>query len=104
MISLVKLEFISYKSEAFTMFRNFKICVEKENDASTACSRTDEGGEFILNEFDNFYRDQCINKQLSIAYTPQQNEVAESKNSTIMKFVRSMLVEKRVPKMFWLKL
>ncbi|XP_042450656.1 uncharacterized protein LOC122035309 [Zingiber officinale] len=40
-------------------------------------------------------------RQLTAAYTPQQNGVAECKNRTIMNMVRSMLSEKQVPKTFW---
>lgn len=42
-----------------------------------------------------------ILKQLTTSYTPQQNGVAERKNRTIMNTIRSMLTEKKVPKMFW---
>ena len=37
-------------------------------------------------------------RQLTTAYTPQQSEVAERKNRTIMNMVRSMLSEKKMPK------
>lgn len=40
-------------------------------------------------------------RQLTAAYTPQQNGVAERKNRTIMNMVRSMLSEKKIPKTFW---
>ncbi|XP_068319497.1 uncharacterized protein [Pyrus communis] len=39
--------------------------------------------------------------QLTTAYTPQQNAVAERKNRTIMNMVRSMLSAKQIPKTFW---
>ncbi|KAL4386156.1 hypothetical protein GQ457_09G030990 [Hibiscus cannabinus] len=40
-------------------------------------------------------------RQLTAAYTPQQNGVAERKNRTIMNMVRSMLSGKKIPKKFW---
>ena len=93
--------FLHEKSEAFSMFRNFKAHVEKEIGAYIASLRTDRGGEFTSNEFVEFCKNQGISRQLTTAYTPQQNEVAERKNRTIMNMVRSMLAEKQVPKMFW---
>lgn len=93
--------FLHEKSEAFVAFKNFKACVEKEIGAHITCLRTDRGGEFNSNEFEEFCKAQGINRQLTAAYTPQQNGVAERKNRTIMNTVRSMLADKKVPKMFW---
>ena len=42
-----------------------------------------------------------MERQLTIAYSPQQNGVAEGKNRTICEMVRSMMVEKGVPVGFW---
>ena len=66
-------------------------------------SDTDRGGEFISHEFNVFCKANGISRQLTAAYTPQQNGVAERKNRTIMNMVRSMLSEKQVPKNFWLE-
>ncbi|CAL2255785.1 unnamed protein product [Prunus armeniaca] len=42
-----------------------------------------------------------IKRQLTAAYSPQQNGVAKRKNCIIMNMVRSMLALKKVPKRFW---
>jgi len=63
--------------------------------------RTDRGREFTSQEFTNFCDLNGIQRQLTAAYTPQQNGVAERKNRTIMNMVRSMLSEKKLPKSFW---
>lgn len=83
------------------MFKNFKACVEKKVGAPIQCLRTDRGGEFTSNEFAKFCEEQGISRQLTAAYTPQQNGVAERKNRTIMNMVRSMLDGRQVPKEFW---
>ncbi|KAL6321590.1 hypothetical protein AAG906_024591 [Vitis piasezkii] len=77
--------FLTEKSEAFTTFKNYK----------------NLGGEFTSLEFNAFCKTNGISRQLTAAYTPQQNGVAERKNRTIMNMVRSMLSEKQVPKNFW---
>lgn len=92
---------LSDKSEAFDFFKIFKIFVEKETSLSIKGLRTDRGGEFTSNEFNSFCRENGIKRQLTTAYTPQQNGVAERKNRTIMNSVRSMMFEKKVPKSFW---
>ncbi|MCI31160.1 retrovirus-related pol polyprotein from transposon tnt 1-94, partial [Trifolium medium] len=42
-----------------------------------------------------------IRRELTTAYTPQQNGVSERKNRTILNMVRSLLAKVRVPKTFW---
>lgn len=93
--------FLIEKSEAFAVFRNFKIHVEKETNSVIKGLRTDRGGEFTSQEFTKFCDINGIRRQLTAAYTPQQNGVAERKNRTIMNMVRSMLSEKKIPKTFW---
>lgn len=93
--------FLLEKSEAFVAFKRYKALVEKEANFSIKSLCTDQGGEFISREFTNFCVDNGIKRQLTTAYTPQQNGVAERKNRTIMNMVRSMLSEKKIPKTFW---
>ncbi|KAM0906965.1 hypothetical protein ACQ4PT_016441 [Festuca glaucescens] len=45
--------------------------------------------------------DEGIRHQYSVAYTPQQNGVAERKNRTLMDMARSMLAEFKSPFNFW---
>ncbi|CAL8162095.1 unnamed protein product [Prunus armeniaca] len=48
------------------------------------------------------YKGAWVRRQLTASYTPQHNGVAERKNRTIMN-IRSMLSEKKIPKIFWLE-
>ena len=93
--------FLIEKSEAFVVFKRFKIHVEKETNSFIRALRTDRGGEFTSQEFTNFCDVNGIRRQLTAAYTPQQNGVAERKNRTIMNMVCSMISEKKIPKPFW---
>ncbi|KAL6340019.1 hypothetical protein AAG906_038854 [Vitis piasezkii] len=72
------------KSEAFSAFKSFKARVEKETGRSIKILRTDRGGEYCSNEFEHFCDDQGIRRELTAAYTPQQNGVSERKNRTIL--------------------
>lgn len=89
------------KSEAFHTFKEFKVFVEKQTGNSSKCLRTDRGGEYNSTEFKEYCKEHEIKCQLTTAYTPQQNGVAERKNRTIMNMVRAVLSEKEVPKSFW---
>lgn len=93
--------FIKEKSEAFHQFRLFKSKVETESGRSIKCLRTDRGGEYTSTEFADYCKEKGIRRQLTTAYTPQQNGIAERKNRTVMNMVRSMLSARKVPKIFW---
>lgn len=92
---------LSVKSEAFTFFKSFKVMVENEARVKIGCLRSDRGGEFTLKEFNDFCGSHGIKRQVTAAFTPQQNGVAEKKNRTIMEMVRCLLSEKKMPKKFW---
>ncbi|RVW79987.1 Retrovirus-related Pol polyprotein from transposon TNT 1-94 [Vitis vinifera] len=89
------------KSEAFIAFKSFKARVEKETGRSIKILRTDRGGEYCSNEFEHFCDDQGIRRELTAAYTPQQNGVSERKNRIILNMVRSLLARDKIPKSFW---
>ncbi|KAK8921048.1 hypothetical protein KSP39_PZI020906 [Platanthera zijinensis] len=74
---------------------------EKESGQPLKVLRTDRGGEYTSRLFDSFCKENEISHQLTAAYSPQQNGVAERKNLTIMNMARSMVKEKGLPKMFW---
>lgn len=93
--------FLKAKSEAFGQFKLFKKKVKTETGKHIKCLRTDRGGEYTSHEFSDYCKEQGIRRQLTTAYTPQQNGIAERKNRTVMNVVRSMLSTRRVPKVFW---
>jgi transposase InsO family protein len=55
--------------------------------------RSDNGTEFKNYSLNEFLSDAEIKHQYSVAYTPQQNGVAEIKNQTLMGAARTMLAE-----------
>ena len=62
--------FLKTKSEAFSMFRNFKCMVETQSDQKIMVLRTDNGGEYTLNEFNAFCQEAGIVHQLIVPYSP----------------------------------
>ena len=93
--------FLHVKSEAFDCFKKFYATLKTETGRRVKALRTDRGGEFCSNEFTKFCEEKGIRRQLTVAYTPQQNGVAERKNRTILNMVRSFLNKGEVPKEFW---
>lgn len=65
------------------------------------CLRSYSGGEFTSNAFNEFCEARGIKRQLTAAYTAQQNRVAERRNRTLMNMVRCLLTEKSMHAYFW---
>lgn len=72
------------KLDTFDAFKEFKALVEAEKKVKISCLRIDQGGEFNSIEFTNFCMNEGIKKHLTSLYSPQQNEVVERRNRTIM--------------------
>ena len=93
--------FLKAKSKVFGIFKKFKALVEKQSGKQIKVLRSDRGKEYTSREFDKFCEDESIKRQLTVAYTPQQNCVSKRKNRTVMEMARSMLKEKGMPNTFW---
>jgi len=74
---------------------------ERQTDRKLKCLRTDNGGEFVNKEFDDFLRHHNIARQLTIAYTPQQNRLAETANRTLVNMSRCLLVQSGLCESLW---
>ena len=60
------------------------------------CLRTDNGGEFTSNEFNDVCESHGIKRQFSAAKSPQQNGVVERKNRTVQEASKTMLNEAKL--------
>ncbi|KAH9671138.1 hypothetical protein KPL70_017236 [Citrus sinensis] len=94
---------IKKKSDVFPMFKEYKARVELEYGKKIKCLRTDNGGEYTDGEFFTFCKQKGIQRQFTVAYTPQQNEVAERMNRTLTERIRAMLRTAGLPNSFWAK-
>lgn len=93
--------FLKERSEVYGVFKKFKQLVETQSGHKLKTLRSDRGTEYKSHHFDKFCEEEGVERQLSVAYTPQQNGVSERKNRTIMEMARSMLYDKELPRMFW---
>eukprot|EP01018_Ginkgo_biloba_P039070 Gb_05294 [translate_table: standard] len=88
------------KSEDFKIFTEFKAKVENESGYRIQMLRSDNGGEFISNEFKDFCKKNRIRRQLTTPYTPQQNGVVERKNRIVMEMARCIRNPKNLSEEF----
>ncbi|CAI7840371.1 unnamed protein product [Closterium sp. NIES-53] len=75
--------------------------VEQESGKRVKAIRSDRGGEFLGAEFRSWLKPHGIKQQLTTAYTPQSNGVAEKANRTIIEGGRTILVDSGPPLRFW---
>lgn len=92
---------IRAKSEVFAKFKEFEVLIRNKYQKTIKILRSDNGGEYLSAEFDNFLKSKGIEKQLSVAYTPQQNGVAERMNRTLVESARTMMIHAKLPKSYW---
>lgn len=93
--------FLKQKSEVFEKFIEFKEFAENQSVKKLKILRSDNGSEFVNNRMNNYLKKFGIQHQLTVAYTPEQNGVAERANRTICEKARSMLQDSNLPKRFW---
>lgn len=93
--------FLRNKSETFHVFKKFKVMVELPSGYNVKRLRTDRGGEFISTDFIQFCENLGIERQLTVAYSPQQNGIADRKNRTIVEMAKCMIHDKELPYTLW---
>ncbi|GJT60054.1 retrovirus-related pol polyprotein from transposon TNT 1-94 [Tanacetum coccineum] len=63
--------------------------------------RTDNGTEFVNQTLRDFYENVGISHQTSVARTPQQNDIVERRNRTLVEAARTMLIFSKAPLLLW---
>jgi hypothetical protein len=82
-------------------FKDFYKLVTNQFNAKIQILRTDNGTEYVNNEFISFISDQGIIHQTTCPGTPSQNGVAERKNRHLLEVARSLMFQMNVPKYLW---
>lgn len=93
--------FLIDKSQVFGKFKAFRELVDKESDKRIKCLRTNQGGEFTYDEFNKYYEENDIKRQLSAPRKPQQNGIEERNNWTVVEAARTMLIQGKISHTYW---
>ena len=59
--------------------------------------RSDNGGDFTSNEFNEYWKEDGIKREITIPYKPQENGVAERNKKCIMEAVKAMIHDQDLP-------
>ena len=91
---------LKYKLEAFEKLKELRNEVEKQHGKSIKAPRSDQGSEYLSQDFLDYLADHGIQSQWNLPYTPQHNSVVEITNQTLLDIVRSMIGNSDLPKSF----
>ena len=89
------------KDQVFEFFKQWQAEVENFTGQRVRTLRTDNGGEFTSKCFQAHLKACGIRHELTIPKTPEQNGVAERLNRTLVETTRAMLLDAKLPHMFW---
>lgn len=89
------------RNEVLNAFKSYKNLVEKQTGLKLKAFHTDNGREYLSNEFIEFLNAEGIKRRLTVPYTPQQNGVAERYNRTLVEMTRCMMFQSKLPLSFW---
>jgi len=92
---------MSHKSESFDKFKEFQSEVENQLGKKIKALRSDRGGEYLSQEFDDHLKEKGILSELTPPGTPQWNGVSERRNRTLLDMVRSTMGLSDLPISFW---
>ena len=83
-----------------SLFSLSMLC-KKEFELKIKCLRTDNGGEFLSNDFMEYCKKHEIKHQLTCPKTLQQNGVAERKLAHLISVCLSWLHARSLPRELW---
>ncbi|KAK8986242.1 hypothetical protein V6N11_013736 [Hibiscus sabdariffa] len=89
-----------HKSVALEKFKEFKNQVQNQHCKSIKALRSDRGGEYLSQDFDELLKECGIVSQLTPPGTPQWNGVSERGNRTLLDMIRSMMSHLDLPTFF----
>ena len=75
--------------------------VENQREKNIKVLRTNRGGEYTSNMFEEFCVEHGIDHEVTAPNTPQHNGIVERRNMIILDMERCMLKQKSFPKSLW---
>lgn len=93
--------FMKRKSYVKQKIKEFKCFVETQPGKKLKVLRTDNGTEYLAGELQEMLKEDGVQHQTTMPYSPQQNGVAERFTRTIVERARTMLIEANLPKESW---
>jgi len=96
-----KIELLEKKSESLESFISYRKLTEKQLNYPILSFHSDNGGEYMSEEFSTYLREHGIVRSNTNAHCPDENGVAERFNRTLAEMVRATLFASSLPVSFW---
>ena len=96
-----KVYFMRQKTEVLDKFKEFEAYVQSVTGEKVRALRSDNGGEYVSQEFKAYLKAKGVHHQLTAPHCPQQNGVSERMNRTLVESARAMLNHAGLPKRYW---
>ena len=93
--------FVEHKSDVFVVFKDLYALIKNKFGNTIKVLRSDNGTEYVNQEFEQFLVSSGIEHQTTCVNTPEQNGVAERKNRHLLEVARSLMFTMNVPKFLW---
>jgi hypothetical protein len=93
--------FLKTKDGVLAIFQEYKAQVENMTKKKIKVLRSDNGGEYISQDFNDFCIEAGIKREYIVPYNPQQNGVVERKNISIVEEVKEMIHDQHLPMFLW---
>nr|GEW39413.1 putative ribonuclease H-like domain-containing protein [Tanacetum cinerariifolium] len=93
--------FLRSKDETPEVLIDFLRLVQRGIQAQVRVVQTDKGTKFLNQTLHDYFAAEGIQRQTSVARTPEQNGVVERQNRTLVEAARTMLSAAKVPLFFW---
>ncbi|GKE30118.1 retrovirus-related pol polyprotein from transposon TNT 1-94 [Tanacetum coccineum] len=94
-------KFLCSKDEVLEFVIKFLKMIQVRLNATVRNIRTDNGTEFVNQTLQTYYEDVRISHQSSVTRTPQQNDVVERRNQTLVKAARTKLIFYKAMLFLW---
>lgn len=92
---------MKYKSETYSIIKNFLQMVKNQFNTSVKVIRYDNGKEFTSNQIVKLFAENGILQQFSCPYTPQQNSKVEKKHKDLLNIARALKIQVGIPLKYW---
>ncbi|GJS27708.1 retrovirus-related pol polyprotein from transposon TNT 1-94 [Tanacetum coccineum] len=93
--------FLHSKDETPEVLKDFLTMIQRNLQAPVISVRTDRGTEFLNKTLNAFFKEEGIEHQTSTPRTPEQKNVVERRNCTLVEAARTMLSASKLPLFFW---
>ncbi|GKD34578.1 retrovirus-related pol polyprotein from transposon TNT 1-94, partial [Tanacetum coccineum] len=93
--------FLRSKDETPEVLKDFLTMIQRNLQAQVISVRTDRGTEFLNKTLHAYFKEEGIEHQTSTPRTPEQNDVVEKRNRTLVEAARTMFSASKLPLSFW---